>query len=80
MAIESQKQILVCQNRSCRKAGSARILAAFGTLAPPDLTVVACGCLGHCGSGPMVLVLPDQTLYNHLYLQDVEEIIHQACE
>ncbi|MGB3493993.1 MAG: (2Fe-2S) ferredoxin domain-containing protein [Elainellaceae cyanobacterium] len=54
---------LVCQNRTCRKQGSAKVLAALRSLAPESVEVVATGCLGQCGSGPVVLVLPQESWY-----------------
>jgi len=39
------------------------------------VTVEACGCLGLCGSGPMVLVLPDQVYYWHITPQKAQVII-----
>jgi len=39
------------------------------------ITVSGCGCLGLCGSGPIVLVLPDQVYYWHVKPKDAEVII-----
>jgi len=78
MLPKPEQQVLVCQNRSCRRAGSARVLAAFEALAPQEVAVVACGCLGHCGSGPMVLILPAEAWYDHLRPQDVAGIIQRT--
>lgn len=80
MLLEPGQQVLVCQNRSCRRAGAARVLAAFKALAPQEVAVVACGCLGHCGSGPMVLILPAEAWYDHLHPQDVAAIIQRAYQ
>jgi len=52
---ESSRQVLVCQNRTCRKQSAAKVLAAFGQLSPSEVEVVASSCLGQCGNGPMVL-------------------------
>ena len=71
----SERKVLVCQNRSCRKAGAKEVLAALETLAAEQVAVVACGCLGHCGSGPMALLLPEETWYDHLHPEDVEDIV-----
>lgn len=35
-------------------------------LAPPDLTVKSCGCLGKCGIGPNVVLLPGPVFVSHL--------------
>jgi (2Fe-2S) ferredoxin len=70
------RQVLVCQNRTCLKQGSAAVLATF--LAEiPDLKVIPTGCLGQCGSGPMVLLLPEQIWLRHVSLKDVDAIAKQ---
>lgn len=77
------KTVLICQNTACRKAGSAAVLAAFqANLQPdlPDLTVVGCRCLGHCGNGPMVLILPEQIWYNRVHPDQVLAIIQRHLQ
>ncbi|NJK73494.1 MAG: (2Fe-2S) ferredoxin domain-containing protein [Richelia sp. CSU_2_1] len=71
---EISKRVLVCQNRTCRKQGSAKVLAAFQSLADAEVEVVASGCLGHCGSGPMVLVLPEKVWYSRVCAGEVGAI------
>ncbi len=72
-----QPQILVCQNRTCRKAGATRVLQAFQQLTPEDISVVGCGCLGHCGSGPMALVLPEEVWYDHVQPEAIVDILQR---
>lgn len=67
--------ILICHNRTCRKQGAVEVLAALKSIVPPDLTAQACGCLGKCGNGPMVLVLPARTWYDRVRPQDVSKIL-----
>ncbi|MGA7934461.1 MAG: (2Fe-2S) ferredoxin domain-containing protein [Kovacikia sp.] len=69
------RQVLVCQNITCRKQGSAQVLAAFRSAVSPAITVFGCGCLGECGNGPIVLVLPEQTWYSHVNPEDVPLIV-----
>ena len=71
------RHLLVCQNRTCRKQGSAKVLAAFQKFDIPNITVEKSGCLGKCGNGPMVLVLPEQIWYSHVQPQKVSVIIEQ---
>lgn len=71
----SPTQILVCQNITCRKQGSARVLAAFRAAAIPAITTSGSGCLGQCGNGPMVLILPEQTWYSYVKPDDVPLIV-----
>lgn len=50
--------VLVCKNTTCSQQGSAKVLAAFQKQASADTLVKRSGCLGECGSGPMVLIAP----------------------
>ncbi|GAA0176092.1 hypothetical protein LIER_29148 [Lithospermum erythrorhizon] len=58
-------EIRVCTNRTCRKQGSLDTLLVVSGIAPPNVSVTSCGCLGRCGSGPNVVVLPEAVLFNH---------------
>ncbi|TAF56534.1 MAG: (2Fe-2S) ferredoxin domain-containing protein [Oscillatoriales cyanobacterium] len=71
---EISKRVLVCQNRTCRKQGSAKVLAAFQKLSGAEVEVVASSCLGQCGNGPMVLVLPEEVWYSGVSAEEVAAI------
>ena len=75
---DTQSQVLVCQNRTCRKAGAAMVLQVFRQLAPQEISVIACGCLGHCGSGPMALILPKEIWDNHVQPRVVNDIVQRV--
>ncbi|NEO27778.1 MAG: (2Fe-2S) ferredoxin domain-containing protein [Kamptonema sp. SIO4C4] len=64
------QQILVCQNRTCRKQGAKAVLRKFQ--AQLDTIVRGCGCLGYCGNGPTVVVLPEGKFYERVQPEDVE--------
>ena len=68
------RQVLVCQNRTCLKQGAAKILAALEDATVPDTVIKKSGCLGQCGNGPMVLVLPEETWYSRVQLSGVKAI------
>lgn len=68
-------QILVCQNRTCRKQGSCAVLKAFQEVTLPQTEIIGTGCLGHCGSGPMVVVLPEEIWYSQVDPQDAVTIV-----
>jgi (2Fe-2S) ferredoxin len=76
----SPLQVLVCQNTTCRKQGSASTLAAFHANVGSDITVTGCGCLGQCGNGPMVLILPEKTWYSHVDSHDVPLIVRHHLQ
>lgn len=65
------KCVRVCQNRACKKQGAVKVLAAFAALPIPGVTVTASSCLGQCGNGPMVLVLPDMVWYRGVQPDEV---------
>ncbi|MEH2263499.1 (2Fe-2S) ferredoxin domain-containing protein [Nostoc sp.] len=71
----SSKCVQVCQNRTCKKQGAAKVLAAFTAFPIPDVTVTASSCLGQCGNGPMVLVLPDMVWYSGVQPDEVSLLI-----
>lgn len=71
------RTVLVCRNKTCSQQGSARVLEALESGAPSDVEVKRSGCLGQCGSGPMVLVEPDETWYSQVQPGDVPAIVSQ---
>ena len=71
------RKILVCQHETCPRQGATSILNAFKSQVPSDVVVESSGCLGECGSGPMVVVLPDEIWYCNVQLEDVSRIIEQ---
>lgn len=58
-------EIKVCTQKACRKSGSLQTLDVLRSLAPSDVAVDSCGCLGKCGSGPNLVVLPGQLIVSH---------------
>lgn len=53
------------------------VLKAFHSLPIPNVTVTPSGCLGQCGNGPMVLVLPDRVWYSGVLPQEVPLLVEQ---
>ena len=75
--VPQRRFIQVCQYRSCLRFRSDAVLAALKQHAGPELMVSASSCLGQCGSGPTVRVVPDNVWYCRVYPRDVDEIIAQ---
>lgn len=76
-----RKTVLVCQSTTCGQQGAKEVLKAFQSYAlSSDISVETTGCLGQCGSGPMVLVLPDETWYCHMHPADVPTIVEQHLQ
>lgn len=76
-ADEPRKQVVVCQNTACRKFGAKSVLAIFQQLAPADVQVESRRCLGQCGNGPMVIILPEQIWYDRVHPDEVPTIVEQ---
>lgn len=69
--------VLICQGRSCRHLGSQKVLEAFRKEAVPKVDIIESGCLGQCGNGPMVLILPDQVWYWRICAENVPLLVEQ---
>lgn len=73
--LDASQSVRICQNKSCRRLGSAKVIAAFEANLVEGVEVVGCGCLGQCGNGPMVLVLPGQVWYSRVHPDEVGAIV-----
>jgi uncharacterized protein (DUF952 family) len=69
-----KSSVLVCHHLTCRKQGAAKVLAAFRQLNTPNITYEGCGCLGNCGNGPMVFILPARIWYYLVQPHDVPKV------
>ncbi|WP_013325138.1 (2Fe-2S) ferredoxin domain-containing protein [Gloeothece verrucosa] len=77
MQSNSGIKVLICCNRTCRKSGSSRIFEIFKTNPIPEVEVIKVGCLGECGNGPMVLILPEEIWYWQVQPDEVSMIIQK---
>ncbi|CDM97059.1 hypothetical protein SPLC1_S270940 [Arthrospira platensis C1] len=75
MSVSNSIQIIICHNRTCRKQGAAKVLQAFQAANFSVGVITPSGCLGSCGNGPMVLVLPEQVWYDHVTPEQVPSIL-----
>ncbi|MBW4574588.1 MAG: (2Fe-2S) ferredoxin domain-containing protein [Aphanothece sp. CMT-3BRIN-NPC111] len=71
------KLVLVCQNTACRKYGAAKVLAAFQAYPVSGVTVSGSRCLGQCGNGPMVLVMPEEIWYSRVHPDEVRAVVER---
>lgn len=72
--------ILVCQNRSCLRAGSEAVLKAFQAQTSLPVTAVESGCSSQCSVGPNVRVMPDSISYCRVKPDDVATIVVEHLE
>jgi (2Fe-2S) ferredoxin len=69
--------VRVCQNRTCKKQGAKEVLAAFAALPVADVEITASSCLGQCGNGPMVLILPEMVWYSRVQPHEVPTLVEK---
>jgi len=74
--------LLICGGTGCRSSHSDLIENALNeTLVAKGLEnevkVVTTGCFGFCEQGPIVKVLPDNTFYTQVKIEDAEELINE---
>lgn len=75
-----ERYVLVCGGTGCHASNSAEILAKFGQLIERyglagKVKPVRTGCFGFCEQGPIVKIVPDNTFYVRVGVDDVEEIV-----
>jgi (2Fe-2S) ferredoxin len=69
------RKVLICQYRTCTKDGAGAVLRVFQRQQIENVVIEACGCFGLCGSGPMVLLVPDNIYYWRITPQKAQKII-----
>lgn len=79
-SLAPNKTVLVCQNRTCKASGSRKVLQAFQNCSIFDVEIIGSGCLGQCGNGPMVLVLPEKTWYSRVTANEVTTLVGQHLD
>ena len=71
------KTVVVCQNRTCKLSGSTAVLNAFESYPISDVTIIGSGCLGKCGNGSVVLILPEEIWYTQVSSEQVKILVEQ---
>jgi (2Fe-2S) ferredoxin len=88
-----EKQVFVCNGKSCSAAGSAEVKRAFetelesrglrwgkpskGRNPEGKIVLTDCGSVGFCSIGPAVLVYPEGVWYAQVTKEDVIEIVEE---
>eukprot|EP00238_Polyblepharides_amylifera_P010010 CAMPEP_0196589690 /NCGR_PEP_ID=MMETSP1081-20130531/64316_1 /TAXON_ID=36882 /ORGANISM="Pyramimonas amylifera, Strain CCMP720" /LENGTH=238 /DNA_ID=CAMNT_0041912557 /DNA_START=233 /DNA_END=949 /DNA_ORIENTATION=+ len=77
----SNNEIRICTNKVCRKQGSYQILQDFKDLVDPaQVQVIKTGCLGKCGEGPNVAMLPSGLVLKHVSTTaHVARLVERQC-
>ncbi|HAL65502.1 MAG TPA: NADH-quinone oxidoreductase subunit J/K, partial [Bacteroidales bacterium] len=74
--------LLVCDGTTCHASQSESVKNALQDCLEVnnlenEVKVVSTGCFGYCEKGPIVKVLPDNTLYVKVKPEDAEEIVKE---
>ena len=91
-----ERQVFVCNGKSCLAVGSADVKAEFerileakglrqgkekkGRNPMGKILLTDCGSIGFCSLGTAVMVYPDGTMYGQVQPGDVAEIVEEHLE
>lgn len=80
-----KKKVCVCVGTGCTSAGSMGVIHQLneelkGRKLETAFDIVPVGCRGACSRGPIVDVLPDESVYQKMTTQSVPELIEQHLE
>jgi len=75
-----RKKVCVCCGAGCLSSGSDQVLKKLQQTVKDaglenEYNVVPSGCMGPCNQGPLIKVLPDQSIYQKVTEADVEPIV-----
>ncbi|NUN66561.1 (2Fe-2S) ferredoxin domain-containing protein [Pseudanabaena biceps] len=70
-----QRRVMVCQFCTCTKDGAAQVLATLQDQPIEGVTIEVSGCMGLCGSGPIVAIFPDNIYYAQVTPKKARQII-----
>lgn len=73
----TQHHVLVYQNRTCLNQGAIAVLTAFQAQPVSGCVVQKTGCMGQCGKGPMVRILPDDIWYCQVRPHEVTDVVER---
>ena len=79
---KERAHILVCGGTGCTSGHSKDIYSEFVEVLKEkglsdEIKLIMTGCFGLCAKGPIVVVYPDGTFYQHVKPEDVREIVEQ---
>jgi len=76
---DNKKQVLICGGTECKATDSDEIKKSFkywiDTLGIDDVVIVTTACFGFCEKGPIVKILPGETVYVGVKPDDTEDIV-----
>jgi NADH-quinone oxidoreductase subunit F len=78
-----RRAIAVCVGTGCRANGALRVYEALRAEMEArgnarEVEARATGCQGFCQGGPLVLLSPEDIVYQHVRVEDVPEIVEKT--
>ncbi|MBF0491140.1 MAG: NAD(P)H-dependent oxidoreductase subunit E [Candidatus Omnitrophica bacterium] len=78
-----KKKVCVCCGASCLSSGGEAVLKKLQSEVKEkglenEVEVVPTGCMGPCNQGPLVKVMPDNTIYQKVEEKDVAPVVVQS--
>ncbi|KAI8468263.1 MAG: hypothetical protein J3K34DRAFT_427668 [Monoraphidium minutum] len=73
-------EVRMCTGKVCKKQGSEQLVRFGQDLGLRELEITACGCLGNCGNGPNLVVLPQAMVLRHVSTPaDLAHVLRAFC-
>jgi NADH:ubiquinone oxidoreductase subunit F (NADH-binding)/(2Fe-2S) ferredoxin/NAD-dependent dihydropyrimidine dehydrogenase PreA subunit len=78
----SSRDVLICSGTACQSAGAtelreALVAAISNHNVGEQVRLVETGCVGPCAKGPIVRIMPEDTLYVQVRAEDAEELVRE---
>ena len=82
MAEKKRIELMVCAGTGCVAGGAFQIMEELkkelkNRELNEEVSVIATGCNGFCGQGPLMVVLPDNIFYGWLTLDDIPHLVEE---
>jgi NADH-quinone oxidoreductase subunit F len=77
---KKQISVMICTGGGCIASGALDIEKAFRDeieRAGLHTPVIATGCMGPCSKGPVVKIMPERTIYEHVTVSQVSRIVSE---
>lgn len=77
---QGKKQLCVCCGAGCVSSGSLSVLEKLKEVIQKkglgqEVEIIPVGCMGACNQGPLIKVLPEETIYQKSRIEDVGELM-----
>ena len=78
--VSETREILLCAGASCIASGALEIKSRLldkSEAKGVKINIIETGCLGPCAGGPVIIIKPENTYYEKLTVEDIDEIVEQ---